>query len=137
MGAFKVPVAIAKASSVWDAEDDKAAQAKIQWVTYDSWVDTGAGTLVITKEICESLGLRTKKGGSSKVAGGKYLPYRLTEPVMIRCQGRDTDCRAMVFDEGDEVLLGAIPLEGMDFSVDPTERKLFPAHGDDITAIVL
>jgi hypothetical protein len=40
-------------------------------------------------------------------------------------------CEAVVLPNATEVLLGAIPLEGMDLMVDPVAEKLVGRHGDE------
>ena len=37
---------------------------------------------------------------------------------------------AMLVEDAPEVLLGVLPLEGMDLIVDPIHQKLVGAHGD-------
>jgi hypothetical protein len=42
----------------------------------------------------------------------------------------DTGVWTLVITEAQDVLLGALPLEGMDLIVDPVRKKLAGAHGD-------
>jgi hypothetical protein len=39
---------------------------------------------------------------------------------------------AVVLPEGKEILLGVIPLEGMDLMVNPCAQRLEGAHGDEM-----
>ncbi|MDR1302466.1 MAG: hypothetical protein LBK43_08370 [Treponema sp.] len=49
---------------------------------------------------------------------------------------RETPCQAVVIPGEDEVLLGALPLEGMDLTVNPLRNEVTGAHGDTIRIVV-
>jgi predicted aspartyl protease len=105
-------------------------QDHVRQLTVNAVVDTGAWTLVINEEIREKLGLRVKRTTTTGVAGG------VTEPVMVCWKDRETPCQAVVLPGEDEVLLGALPLEGMDLTVNPLRNEVTGAHGDTIRIVV-
>ncbi|MDR3333462.1 MAG: hypothetical protein LBT13_01045 [Treponema sp.] len=105
-------------------------QVRIAAVT--ALVDTGAGTIVISEEIRQKLGLAMLRQGT--LADGAV--YQVTEPVDIHWQDRECTCRAVVVPNADSILLGAIPLEDMDLIVDPKGRKLIGAHGRDVLCLL-
>jgi hypothetical protein len=48
----------------------------------------------------------------------------LVGPVEVRFENRSTIVKAIVLPGAEEVLLGAIPLEGLDVFIDPTNERL-------------
>jgi predicted aspartyl protease len=111
-------------------------ETEVRQLTADAVVDTGAMSLVIGEETCKQLGLVIEEERAATLAGGFRQPCKVTEPVAIRWKDRHTVCKALVFADQkpggkEEILLGVIPLEDMDLIVNPVERCLAGAHGDD------
>ena len=95
-------------------------------------VDTGAGNLVIDETTREKLGL-TKKGTQSGIlADGVRGLYDMAGPLEIWWKDRSFILNTMVIPNAAKILLGAIPLEGLDLIVDPLGENLVGAHGDEI-----
>ncbi len=91
----------------------------------DALIDTGATGLLLPKQMIVALGLQPLH----TIAGMTSLPmYRA---VRLTIQGRD--CISDVAEIGDEfsVVVGQVPLELLDFVVDPRGQKLIgnPEHG--------
>ena len=103
----------------------------VRQMTITAAVDTGACTLTINEEIRQELGLEIEEIRSSKLANGESHTYSMTEAVRVQWKNRNTICQAMVLPDSSEVLLGAIPLEGMDLVVDPLKEELVGAHGEE------
>jgi predicted aspartyl protease len=103
---------------------------EIRAVTLDAMPDTGAWTLIINEETREKLGLAIMETVDSSLADGSTTQYGLTEPVEIRWKDRRTSQEAVVMPEANDILLGALPLEGMDLYVDLVHRRLAGVHGD-------
>jgi len=87
-------------------------------------VDTGALTLVIPQKVVEHLGLKIRKQQVALFANGAQEVLGVTEPVEIECQGRTAAVEALVV--GDEILIGQVVLELMDFLVDCNDQQLIP-----------
>jgi clan AA aspartic protease len=87
-------------------------------------IDTGAVNLVIPSEIVEQLGLRILSQQLVKYADGRKETVGVTGPVIIECEGRKTIEDALV--TGDEVLIGQVVLEKLDFLVDCKNQRLIP-----------
>ncbi len=87
-------------------------------------VDTGALTLVIPQKVVEHLGLKIRKQQVALFANGAQEVLGVTEPVEIECQGRTAAVEALVV--GDEILIGQVVLELMDFLVDCNNQQLIP-----------
>jgi clan AA aspartic protease len=111
-------------------------QDQVRQLTVNAVVDTGAVTLVINEEIREKLGLQLKKAGEATVAGGGKIQSGITESVDVRWKDRETSCRAVVLPGEQDVLLGALPLEGMDLTINPLRNEVIGAHGDEIRIVI-
>ena len=107
-------------------------ESEIRQTTLTAMVDTGSGRLAISEEIRQLLGLQIKSSRQAELADGTLNEYGLTGPVGVKWKDRTTICQAMVVPNTSEVLLGAIPLEGMDLIVNPVSQELVGAHGDEI-----
>jgi clan AA aspartic protease len=87
-------------------------------------VDSDAASLVIGKETKERLGLRVLRTTIGELADGSQAICEVVGPVEIRFKNRATSCDALVLSEATEVLLGVIPIEGMDVMIDPLKEEL-------------
>ena len=105
-------------------------------VTVTAMVDTGATTLVINKALFQELGLDVMEEQQITFANDVKEICKLTEPVGIYCNNRFIAMQALVVENASEVLLGVLPLEGMDFIVDTVNQKLVGAHGDQVMYLV-
>jgi clan AA aspartic protease len=94
----------------------------LQPMDVDALVDTGAVHLCIPPHVQVQLGLEEVAKKEATLADGekKLVPY--VGPVEIRFMGRVGFAGALVM--GDEVLLGAIPMEDMDLVVVLKTRTL-------------
>jgi predicted aspartyl protease len=96
----------------------------------DALVDTGATALSMPKSLIDQLGLipfRTRPAGTS--AG--LIEFKVYGGVRLTVQGRDCHVDVVELPEGSPVLIGQVPLELLDFVVDPKGQCLIgnPAHG--------
>lgn len=98
----------------------------------EALIDTGATGLSLPKSMIQQLGLmpiRTRRAittdGIKEIA--TFGAVRLT------LDGRDCVCDVSEVSDDCPVLIGQVPLELMDFIVDPGRRKLIgnPAHGGE------
>ena len=111
------------------AEKGYIKEDEVRQMTVQAVVDTGAWTLVINNETREKLGLRDKGFGEANLADGKKGEFPMAGPLEIRWKNRHFTCDALVLPDAPEILLGAIPLEGMDLTINP-KRELVGVHGD-------
>jgi predicted aspartyl protease len=98
----------------------------------DAMVDTGATSLSLPKRLIAQLGLRQLRTGRARTAGG-LTTFGIYSPVRLTVQGRD--CTVEVAELPDECppLIGVIPLEILDFVVNPKSQTLIgnPEHGGE------
>jgi clan AA aspartic protease len=101
-----------------------AAENEIRRVTTRALVDSGAYDLIINKDIQEQLQLPVLGKRTIKLADETLLEVEIVGPVEVRFETRATTVRALVLPDTEEVLLGAIPLEGLDVIIDPLRERL-------------
>jgi len=98
----------------------------------DALVDTGASGLLLPRRLIDQLGLRPYKMRPARTIGG---PTTLTiySAVRLTIQGRD--CLSDVVEISNDLpaLIGQIPLESLDWVVDPKGQRLIgnPEHGGE------
>ena len=101
-----------------------AAENEVRKVTTRALVDTGAYDLIINKEVQEQLQLRVLGKRAVALADETIVELDIVGPVEVRFEDRATTVRALLLPDAQEVLLGAIPLEGLDVIIDPLRERL-------------
>ena len=109
-------------------EREKARQITI----HDALVNTSATLLSLPRKLVAQLGLVKHRTRTARTAAG-IVTFGIYEPVRLTVL--DRDCIVEVAEIPDEcpVLIGQIPLELLDFVVDPAGGKLIgnPDHGGE------
>ncbi|MDR3343126.1 MAG: retroviral-like aspartic protease family protein [Treponema sp.] len=136
MGEVYAEITLKNGDDVSDARRGRIKEQEVRQATVTAVVDTGSTFIVINEALRAQLGLRIRRSGSVGLAGGKRSVCDYTEPVTICWKDRETECRAVVLPDENEILLGVIPLEGMDLMVNPSARCLEGAHGDEMVFMV-
>jgi clan AA aspartic protease len=85
-------------------------------------VDTGSVYLCVPEHVALQLELTELEKREVALADGRKHLRPYAGPVRIEFQGRNAFTGALIL--GDEVLLGAIPLEDMDLVVHPLSQEL-------------
>lgn len=96
--------------------------ASLKPMAVKALVDTGAQWLCIPEHVAIQLGLERHEDREVTLADGKKQTVPYVGPIQISFENRTCYSGALVF--GDEVLLGAIPMEDMDVIVSPLHRTL-------------
>ena len=109
----------------------KLRKAPPRCLEAEALVDTGATRLYLQSSLIKTLGLRQESEVQSKTTNG-VRRRAVFEPVRLEVMGRDGVFQVVEVDDEVPNLLGQIPLEYLDFVVDPRGQKLVPnpAHGD-------
>jgi predicted aspartyl protease len=98
----------------------------------DALVDTGAMMLSLPTRLVDRLGLKRYRKRRVRTTAG-IAETSICEAVRLTIQ--DRECTVDVAEVSDEcpVLVGQIPLEAMDFVVDPVNQRVIgnPAHGGE------
>ena len=85
-------------------------------------IDSGALLLCIPQHVAIQLQLEELEQREIMLADGSRQLVSYVGPVEVRFENRRCFVGALVL--GDEVLLGAIPMEDMDVLIDPARQKL-------------
>lgn len=93
-------------------------------IEVDALVDTGAVHLCLPEHVALQLGLAELEKREVTLADGSKSLVSYVGPVKTSFRNRSCYTGAMVL--GDEVLLGAIPMEDMDLVVRPATRDAAP-----------
>jgi clan AA aspartic protease len=130
MGNVNTRLVLKNFDDIKQVKKGRLPEREVRQVTVTATVDTGATTLIISKQIFQELGLDVMDDSKTKYANDTKEICKLTEPVEIDWENRSITLPALVVDDPSVVLLGVLPLEGMDLMVDPVNQKLVGVHGD-------
>ena len=103
-------------------------------ITASAVVDTGATTLAIPKPMIAQLGLRHVRTKRGRTPVGLF-DFKIFEAVRLKVQGRECVVEVSETHAETSVLIGQLPLESLDFLVDPINQRLIgnPDHnGEDM-----
>lgn len=97
----------------------------------EALVDTGATRLYLQSRLIKALGLQKESEVSSKTTNG-VRRRAVYSAAQLELMGRRGAFEVVEIDDDVPNLLGQIPLEYLDFIVDPRGQKLIPnpEHGD-------
>jgi predicted aspartyl protease len=139
MGRVLVDATVESLEDLWEAKRGLRAAGDVRRLELvDALVDTGATTLSLPSRMMHQLGL-SKRAEKRVITGAGLARAGLYDAVRLTIAQRD--CTVDVVEVPDEspVLIGQIPLEMLDFVVDPRNRRLIgnPAHGGEHVIEVL
>lgn len=98
------------------------ARPDLEELDASALVDTGALHLCIPEHIAMQLQLSPMKQREVQTADGKSHLVDYVAPIKISLLGRECVTGALVM--GNQVLLGAIPMEDMDLIVEPARMRV-------------
>jgi predicted aspartyl protease len=133
MGRVTAEATIENVGDLWEVQRGLLAADQVRRVTVsDALADTGATMLSLPTRLIRLLGLiktSTRRINSSigQSEADVYSGVRLT------IQGRDCMLDILEVPDSVPVLIGQLPLERLDFVVDPQSQRLIgnPAHGGE------
>jgi clan AA aspartic protease len=130
MSIVKTKITLRNSVDVGIAKRGLITEDQIRTLTVEAVADTGAWTLVIDEDTCQKLGLELKGPEPGVLADGSTIIYQITDGVEVHWKNRQTVCPALVVPGADDILFGALPMEGMDLLVHPRKEEVVGAHGD-------
>ena len=133
MGKVLVTAKIENLHDVLDVQAGRLAADKIRSVEVsDALVDTGATILSMPKGLIAQLGLRPVRTRRVRTSAGPGIAH-IYGTVRLTIQGRDCPSDVTELPDDCPVLIGQVPLELLDFVVDPAGQCLSgnPAHGGE------
>lgn len=107
------------------------AKRKPRAIETEALVDTGATRLYLKPSVIQALGLQKVDEVPSQTTNGTRI-RGVYDPVRLDLMGRHGIFEVVDIDENVPNLLGQIPLEYLDFVVDPKKKRLIPnpEHGE-------
>jgi predicted aspartyl protease len=101
-------------------------------VVPDALVDTGATLLSLPTGLIRQLGL-SQTGTRRVTSSAGPVQAAMYEAVRLTIQGRECTMDVLEVPDGVPVLIGQIPLEHLDFVIDPQNQCLIgnPRHGGE------
>jgi len=130
MSTVRTKITIKNAGDVTAVKRGYITDEQVRTITVDALADTGAWTLVINEDTCQKLGLELRGPEPGILADGSTIIYQITDGVEVHWKDRQTVCPALVVPGANEILFGALPMEGMDLIVHPRKEEVIGAHGD-------
>jgi predicted aspartyl protease len=133
MGKVVVSARIENLQDAYEAEKGVLPAGDVRTVEVsDALVDTGATMLSLPRRLIAQLGLTRRRTRTARTAAG-IVSFGIYGAVRLTVQGRDCIIEAAEIPDECPVLIGQIPLEGLDFVVDPVGQRLIgnPDHGGE------
>jgi len=133
MGRVTTAATIENLGDLFDVSKGRLTDDQVRRVTVEqALVDTGASTLSLPSSLIKQLGLTKVSTRRITTATGQSHADRYSA-VRLKIEERDATVEVMEVPDGVPVLIGQIPLEYMDFVVDPANQRLIgnPAHGGE------
>jgi predicted aspartyl protease len=133
MGRVLVTAKIENLGDLYAVERGQSAENEVRTVEVsDALVDTGATSLSLPKNLIQRLGLTPGRQRRARTSAGPRM-VQTYGAVRLTIQERDCYCDVAELPEDCPVLIGQLPLEMLDFVVDPRGQKLIgnPEHGGE------
>jgi clan AA aspartic protease len=124
MGLVYAEIELIRGADVILAQEGYLTEAEIRRCTVSAMVDSGATMLAVPEFVKTQLNLRKVRSIEAELADGSSSAYEVVGPVEVRFANRQTTVEALVVPGATRVLLGAIPMEGMDVLIDPKRERL-------------
>jgi predicted aspartyl protease len=133
MGKVLVSAKVENLFDLYDVEKGRLNATDVRSVEVDdALVDTGATVLSLPKRFVKQLGLTQVREKTARTVGGS-IRLRIFSVVRLTIQDRDVVTEVCEVPDDCPVLIGQIPLEGLDFVVDLAGQRLIgnPEHGGE------
>jgi clan AA aspartic protease len=124
MGKVMAKVKLTNSTDRAKHTEGSIAETAVRTVEVEAMADTGATLLVITGAVASSLGVNEIRRTKVRYADGRVAPVSIVGPIHVEICGRSMSVDAVVEPHATQVLIGQIPLEGLDLVVDPKSREV-------------
>ncbi|MCP4658002.1 MAG: hypothetical protein GY856_21545 [bacterium] len=121
MGVFSVKTRVKNWQNRFLPEDRRGKEVECEAI-----VDSGAAELALPAEMIERLRLEKLDVIRVYTADGGQHDYRVFGIAELEVKGRTCQVRAIELPHGADPLLGAVPLEEMDWHISPGKKALVP-----------
>lgn len=130
MGRVTVPVVLENQFDLYEVTQGRRSPDAVRRVEIpDALVDTGAKMLSLPQRVIDQLGLQFMQNRAVLTTAG-HREVATFGLVKLTLQGRDAPLDVAALPDECPVLIGYIPLEQLDFVVDPIQQRLIgdPFH---------
>jgi predicted aspartyl protease len=111
-------------------EEGRDSRRKIRTVIIpDALVDTGTTYFCLPRRYIKELGLRRLPGTVPATTAKGIVQRRLYIGALLTLEQRTDEFTVAEMPDNTPALVGVIPLECLDFTVDPTTQMLVGKHG--------
>lgn len=124
MGLVYADIELLNAGDIFQSRKGLLPFELVKKIQVKAMVDSGAYYLAINENIKNQLELPLIKKSIATLADGSQIDLEIVGPVEVRFKNRITTVDAMVLPRNSEVLLGTIPMEGMDVVINPLKQTL-------------
>jgi predicted aspartyl protease len=121
MGVFTVPIKVRNGQNTYLPSDRQGGE-----VEYLAIVDLGAVELSLPAEMVSNSSWKNLEWYKYTLLMGGEMNIGFFGIAEVEVQGRISHVRVIELPHGSEPLLGAVPLEEMDWHISPREKKLLP-----------
>jgi predicted aspartyl protease len=131
MGKVLVPARIESLADLYDTESGRLPLDQVRSVDVpDAMVDTGASMLSVPRRLIQQLGLRRHRDKTARTTAG-IISFGIYDAVRLTVQERQCVIEVAEVPDDCPVLIGQVPLELLDFVVDPKNQRPIgnPDHG--------
>jgi len=105
-----------------DIQLSNPRKPELHTIPVHALADTGALMLCLPEHLAIQLELETESTREVTVADGRSMKVPYVGPIKVSFENRMCYVGALVM--GDEVLLGAVPMEDMDLVLSPSQHKI-------------
>ena len=133
MGKVLVTIKIENLGDLYAAEQGTMTGEQVRSVEVNNaLVDTGATNFSMPKHLIQQLGLKQFTSRRIRTSAGP-VEVPVYGAVRVTVQDRNCTCDVVEIPDDCPVLLGQVPLELMDFVVDPVRMRIVgnPEHGGE------
>ncbi len=133
MGRVSVAAKIENLGELFMVEKGRLPDEQVHRIEVsDALVDTGATTLSMPRALIDRLALMPFRSRVARTSAG-LVTFRVYGGARLTVQGRECHVDVVELPEDSPVLIGQVPLELLDFVVDPANQRLIgnPAHGGE------
>jgi predicted aspartyl protease len=131
MGKVTVPIRVENLGDCYEASKGRIRPEEIRSLDLDdAVVDTGATMLSLPARVVRHLDLKQHRTRTARTTAG-IATFRIFEAVRLTIHGRDCVVEVAEIPNDCPALVGQVPLELLDFVVDPGGQRLIgnPEHG--------
>lgn len=138
MGLVYADIELSRGADLVLVQEGYLNQDQVRKVYVRAMVDSGATMLAVPEYVKKQLDLRPIREIEAELADGSSSTFEVVAPVGVRFENRSVLVEALVVPNSAQVLLGAIPMEGMDVLIDPKrERLIVNPESPDVARMLL